>query len=49
MRLGSEGEPIAEQLSPFCARSHGFNLHAGVTIREGDRAGLEKINNFNIL
>jgi Mn-dependent DtxR family transcriptional regulator len=43
MRLGDGGEPIAESLGPFCARSHGFNLHAGVTIRQGDRAGLERL------
>jgi hypothetical protein len=32
-----------QELGARCARSQGFNLHANVTVREGDRDGLERL------
>jgi hypothetical protein len=32
-----------EALGPRCARSHGFNLHANVTVAAGDRWALERL------
>jgi hypothetical protein len=53
LRLDEDGVPLAEAddddrfrprgKSPWAGEVGGFNIHAGVTIRAGDRAGLERL------
>ena len=51
LRLADDGTPIpldderfgAGTKSPWVAEVNGFNIHAGVTVRAGDRDGLEKL------
>ncbi|XYI00721.1 transposase [Sorangium sp. So ce1128] len=53
VRLDEDGVPLAEAddedrfrprgKSPWAGEVAGFNIHAGVTIRAGDRAGLERL------
>jgi hypothetical protein len=50
LRLAADGTPVpvdpclgAGTKSPWAAEAAGFNVHAGVTIRAGDREGLERL------
>ncbi|WP_437979374.1 transposase [Sorangium sp. So ce295] len=53
VRLDQDGVPLAEAddedrfrprgKSPWAGEVAGFNIHAGVTLRAGDRAGLERL------
>jgi Putative transposase/Transposase zinc-binding domain len=51
LRLAEDGTPVPlddERFgptgkSPWAAEVNGFNIHAGVTVRAGDREGLEKL------
>ena len=53
LRLAGDGVPVPLALEddrfraagkgPWVAEVSGFNLHAGVTVREGDREGLERV------
>ncbi|XYI02181.1 transposase [Sorangium sp. So ce1128] len=51
LRLADDGTPVSldeERFrigasSPWAAEVSGFNVHAGVTVRAGDREGLEKL------
>ncbi len=52
LRFEKEGAPLAEpdkersrgrSKSPWSAELQGFNLHAGVTVRAGDREGVERL------
>ena len=52
MRLAGDGAPAplareearfrAAGQGPWVAEASGFNVHAGVTVRSGDREGLER-------
>jgi hypothetical protein len=52
LRLAEDGTPLPADeerfgpsggKSPWAAEVNGFNIHAGVTVRAGDREGLEKL------
>jgi Putative transposase len=51
LRLESDGTPVPVEeerfgigaKSPWAAEAAGFNIHAGVTVRAGDREGLERL------
>jgi hypothetical protein len=52
LRLQSDGTPvpldeerfaIGAKKSPWAAEAAGFNIHAGITVRAGDREGLERL------
>jgi hypothetical protein len=51
LRLDADGTPVplederfgAKMKSPWVAEAAGFNVHAGVTVRAGDREGLERL------
>jgi hypothetical protein len=55
LRLTADGTPApvdeprfsrAGTKSPWAAEVSGFNVHAGVTVRAGDREGLEKLSRY---